>query len=399
MRRSTARFLTCGTIGALATFAIALLDVRRALLAWTSAYGFFFATVLAGLVLTMILRTTRTTWWLAMRPSFALFAASTPLLVAFFLPVAARPSAVFPWASAWASSHAGDGAEAPLAHALSPSTHLPPALLWNTPRAWFARAIVYLATWVLLALVVHRCEAAFARAPTPAHARRARIASGTGLPILAMTMTFASFDWLMSIESGWVSSIYGLYVFASGLVSAIAVVVIATWLGRRDRGRAADLRPDHVHALGRLLLMSVILWAYLGFFQFLLVWIADLPHEITFYAARATPAWTPVALVLIVGRFAVPLLWLLSRERKRKLGALALLAAWLVLTTALDFAWLVLPSAGVALSPVDLAPFLAVVGFGGAYATRVFETAERPSLQSAAEGPDVVERAFGYRSP
>lgn len=394
MRRSTARFLACGVLGALATFVVALVDVRRALLAWTSAYGFLFATVLAGLVLTMILRTTRATWWLALRPAFALFAASTPLLVAFFLPVAARPSAVFPWASA--SPHVGDAAA--IAHVASPSTHLPHALLWNTPRAWFARAIVYLATWGLLALAVHRCEAAFARSPTPEHARRARMASGAGLPILAMTMTFASFDWLMSIESGWVSSIYGLYVFASGLVSAIAVVVIATWLGRRDRGHADELRPDHVHALGRLLLMSVILWAYLGFFQFLLVWIADLPHEIPFYAARATRAWTPVALVLIVGRFVVPLLWLLSRERKRRLGALALLSAWLVLTTALDFAWLVLPSAGVALSPVDLAPFLAVVGFGGAYATRVFETAERPQ-RSTTEGSDVVDRAFGYRSP
>lgn len=395
MRRSTARFLLVGTIGALATFAVALVDVRRALLAWTSAYGFFFATVLAGLALTMILRTTRATWWFAMRPAFALFAASTPLLVAFFLPVAARPSAVFPWASA---PHASDDVVANGHTAFAP-LHTPPALLWNTPRAWFARAIVYLATWVVLALVVHRCEASFARTPTPVNARRARIASGAGLPILAMTMTFAAFDWLMSIESGWVSSIYGLYVFASGLVSAIGVVVLATWLGQRRPGHTAELRPDHVHALGRLLLMSVILWAYMGFFQFLLVWIADLPHEITFYAAHATPAWIPVAFVLVVGRFAVPLLLLLSRERKRRLGALALVAAWLVLTTALDFAWLVLPSTGVALSPVDLAPLLAVVGFGGAYATRVFETAERSPRRTLPEGTDVVERAFGYRSP
>ena len=393
MRRTWMLFLLFGMVGAVLSGIAASLDARRALLAWTSAYGFFFATVVSGLGLTMVLRLARSSWWLVLRPSFSLFAASTPLLVAFFLPIGVRPEAIFPWAA----GRAGETWGPTFAEPTDPATvH---GAFWNTPSVWLARSIGYLAIILVIAFLVHRSEASLARAPSAEGRRRARIVSGAALPVLAMAMTFASFDWLMSMERGWASTAYGLYVATSGLVSAIGVVVLATWLAQRGKSGSDALPTDHAHALGRLLLMAVILWAYIGFFQFLLIWIANLPREVTFFVARKSPAWMPVGLLLVFGRFVAPFLLLLSRPRKQSLGSLAWIALWLVATTAIDFAWLVLPSAGATLALVDLAPLVAIVGFAGAYATRAFDVADssRESLPPAAA--ELGGRALRYRSP
>ena len=101
--------------------------------------------------------------------------------------------------------------------------------------------------------------------------------SAPGLVVYALTVTFALFDWAMSLEPEWYSSIYGLLWIVNQALSALALSIIVTVL--ISRTAAADTLND----LGNLLFAFVMLWAYLSFAQFLIIWSGDLPEEIPWY--------------------------------------------------------------------------------------------------------------------
>ena len=127
----------------------------------------------------------------------------------------------------------------------------------------------------------------------------------------------------MAIVPGWVSTTHGLYVFAAGFSGAVGVACVASWRLRRADRLPAAVGRSHFVALGRVLLVSVILWSYLAFATLLLVWITDLPAENRFYAERVAGGWAVVSGALLFGHFVIPFLALLSRRLKRRPAALA----------------------------------------------------------------------------
>ena len=141
--------------------------------------------------------------------------------------------------------------------------------------------------------------------------------SAIGLLGYGLTITFASFDWLMSLEPHWFSTIYGVLILGGQGLSALALLIaVIVWLSRRpplDR----IVVPSHLHDLGNLLLAFVMLWAYFSFSQFLIIWSGNLPQEITWYMHRTQTSWRYVGTALIAFHFAVPFLLLLSRTVKR----------------------------------------------------------------------------------
>jgi hypothetical protein len=381
MRRGVAIPLAIGVGAAVLTAVYASYDPRRALVAWLAAYGFGLASALGALTMVMVLHVTGAEWWRALRPIFLSPAAVTPLFVPLFVPIGAS-LAVYPW------SQTPTGLDARTLAALEHQR------TWNSEPFFLGRAAFYLATFTVLAVLLYRQGANHIEAD---NGRRDRTVSAVGLPVLAFAFTFASFDWLMSLEPAWVTTMYGLYVFTSGLVSALAIIAVGAWLAQGDGLLADDVAPDHFHALGRLLLMAVILWAYIAFFQLLLVWIADIPAESRFYRARAHGGWVVVNVLLFLGRFLVPFLALLSRSLKRSVQRLAIVGAWLVFMSALDFAWLVIPGAGAQLSLADAGPFVCIFALAWAYGAHLVH---RPRRQAGSPSyPRALEEALTYRSP
>src|SRR5204862_1749132 len=140
------------------------------------------------------------------------------------------------------------------------------------------------------------------------------------------TITFASFDWLMSLEPDWYSTIYGVLIIGDQGLSAMAfLILVIVWLSRRAP-LDAIVTADHFHDAGNLTLAFVMLWAYFAFSQFLIIWSGNLPHEISWYQHRLQTGWRVLALLLLVFHFAVPFLVLLSRRVKREGVALARVA-------------------------------------------------------------------------
>jgi hypothetical protein len=381
--------LAIGLVASALTIVYALHDARRALLAFIAAYGFAVATVLAAMALVMVLHLTGARWWLVLRRVFVATAGTAPIFVLLFVPIGAAFTIVYPW-------------ESPPADL---SRHIEDVLehrrFWNQPAFFLARSAFYLTSWTVLAVLLRRADREHAREPSsPEIVGTERTISAVGLPVLAFTLTFAAFDWLMSLQPGWTSNIFGLYVFTSGLVSAMAVLAVGSWLAARSELVPGGIGPDHVHAVGRLMLMAVILWAYIGFFQLLLVWIANLPSEASFYAMRAHGSWAVVDVVLFVGRFVLPFFVLLSRPLKRSPSRLAVVGVWLVLMSMLDFAWLAIPALRAELALADVLPFFAIGGLVWAYGAHLVALRSRRAAGRDLVALDPALRdALRYRSP
>jgi hypothetical protein len=198
---------------------------------------------------------------------------------------------------------------------------------------WFVvlRAVVYWGSWLAIG---HGLRSS---------SHSPRLAAG-GLVALAITLTWASFDWMMSLSDGWYSTVYGVYWFAGGVIGALALLALLA----RSAGGVAVSRERWL-ALGSLLLTFVLFWAYIGFAQYIVIWSGDIPREVIWYVVRARGAWGGVALLLLLGAGAIPFLILLFGRTRRNGGALTALGVPLLAFHYVDTYWLVMPN----LVPID----------------------------------------------
>jgi hypothetical protein len=161
--------------------------------------------------------------------------------------------------------------------------------------------------------------------------------------LYGLTTTFASFDWLMSLDPHWYSTIYGVLIMGGQGLTAIATIVITlTWLSRREPLNTITV-PQHFHDLANLMLAFVVLWAYFSFSQYLIIYSANLPEEITWYTYRLHTSWRVIGVFLVVAHFAVPFLLLLSRSLKRQPEVLVKVAFGIVAVRVVDLFWLIAP--------------------------------------------------------
>jgi hypothetical protein len=169
------------------------------------------------------------------------------------------------------------------------------------------------------------------------------LSSGT-LVLYALTVTFWSVDWVMSIEPHWFSTIYGVLFMTGQALAALAFAVAVLVLLARRPPLSEVIGPGHYHDLGKLLLAFVMFWAYVTFSQFLIVWSGNLPEEVPWYLARLRGGWGAVALGLVLLHFSLPFVLLLSRTVKRNPRTLAAVAVIIVGMRFVDALWLILPA-------------------------------------------------------
>src|SRR5689334_131245 len=360
-RLVTAMLITAG-IGLAVWLVGVVLEPRQALGSYVFAYAAALTIALGALVQVMISHVTAARWFTVLRRLTLNVAASLPVLALLALPMLLGVHALYPWASPAGLS--------PEARSLAARRRS-----WLNVPLFIGRSVVYIAAWTgwgeWLRSISLRQDGALGTAEV-ATTRAQRRASAIGLVVVGLTLTFAAFDWLMTLDPVWYSAIYGIYVFAGGFLGALGLVAVVAYVtARREAPLAGVVTPEHFGALGKLLLTFVIFWAYIAFSQYLIIWIGDIPADASWYVVRANGSWGALALVVAVGQFAVPFLLLLSRELKRRPAALAAIGAWLVVMHLLDVYWLVLPAIhpdGIHVSWLDVAACLMVGGFATAAA-------------------------------
>ena len=253
------------------------------------------------------------------------------------------------------------------------------AFYLNVPF-FLARTVVFFAAWILLAHVLGKWSLEQDRTGASNLSARLQSLSGPGIVVYVLTVTFASIDWVMSLEPAWSSTVYGMIFVVTQLLSAMSLAIIACLVLGRSKPISDWLTPTALNDLGNFLLTFTMLWAYLSFSQFLIMWSGNLPEEIIWYKARATGSWAWIAVLLIVFHFAVPFLLLLSRFVKRRIRMLAWVAVMLVLMSLVDLFWLMTPAYNRSGPSFQWMDWLAVVGVGGIWLWRFFGQLKRHPL-------------------
>jgi hypothetical protein len=215
------------------------------------------------------------------------------------------------------------------------------------PQFFAARMVIYFAIWFTLAYFLNKWSRIedTQGGDVPLWGRMEGL-SGIGLVIYGFTVTFASVDWVMSIEPRWYSTIYGLLFMVGQALAAMAfAIIILAWLSESEP-LSSVVRPSHFQDLGSFLLTFVMLWAYMEFSQYLIIWGGNLSEEIPWYIRRMQGVWGHVGLLLVLLNFALPFFLLLFRHVKRATRSLLTVTALVLLMRLVDMYWMVLPAFG-----------------------------------------------------
>lgn len=232
------------------------------------------------------------------------------------------------------------------------------------------RAIIYMAIWSGLAILFWRWSTKQDTARDPvALTHKMRLVAPFAIMGFALSLTFGAFDWLMSLDPHWFSTIFGVYYFAGCVIMIHAFIALIVILLHRSGHLRGVVTPEHFHDLGKMMFAFTVFWAYIGFSQFMLIWYASIPEETHWFDYRSKGDYFTVSLVLVAMRFVVPFLGLMSRKIKRNPKTLMFAAIWVMAAEFVDMVWLVHPALGetrkvyeLNLGLADVATF---VGIGG----------------------------------
>jgi hypothetical protein len=325
-----------GAVGGLiflaATFAGLAIDPRRTMFSYLVAWLYWAGIGLSAAILLMIFHAFGAKWVVVIRRVLEAMSTSVLLYVVLFIPIFLGLKYLYLW--------------------VEPPPTLPRDVLkllahkqpYLNKGFFLIRTIFYFAMFALVAGRLFRLSTKQDEVGGTDLTRRQR-RFGTGmLPLMAMVFTFAAFDWVMSLNPLWYSTIFGVYFFAGSFVSVFAILAIAAHRARGANEFGAYVSIEHIHNIGKLMLSFVAFWAYVAFSQFMLIWIASLPEEIQFFLPRLKGEWAVVGWILILGQFLIPFGALLSRSLKRNRAQLAVVAAWILVIHFVDVYWLVLPT-------------------------------------------------------
>jgi hypothetical protein len=160
---------------------------------------------------------------------------------------------------------------------------------------------------------------------------------------LGVTTTFFAFDYLMSLQYTWFSTIYGVYFWVGGFRGSLSAGVLIVLALRSAGYLRSTITMEHLHDAAKIMFGLVIFWAYIGFAQYFLIWYGNVPEETQFYLLRRNGSWYAASILLPVLYFVVPFFLLLPRAYKRNPKWLALASAWVLVMHAYDLYWQVMP--------------------------------------------------------
>ncbi len=354
--------------------------------AFTNAKQFFFSYLFAvifwlGLslgcfVVTMIHQLAGGRWGYPTRRFLEAGFMVLPLMAALFIPIFFGLRQLYPWA-------AHDSGEVRNSY--------------ETDWAYIVRQVFFFCVWIWIAFRLRKWSLAQDLTTDAAPTRRARFLSGPGTVIYGLLVTFASIDWIVSLEKDWHSTMFGVIVAGGQILVAFAFVVLLLSIFQNQAPFSDVVEKVHYHHLGNFLLTFVLFWTYVSFGQLLIAYSGDLPNELRWYSHRIAGNWKLVIAGIALFHFFLPFLLLLFRGIKRSVPAIATLAALLLVVHIVDTYWLVMPTLhpeGVSVSWMD---FTAPIGVGGLWvAYFLWRLKAAPLLPAKDPG---MQFAFVYAKP
>ncbi len=344
-------FLGAGVLGIIGS-AISFMQNRKDFFAsYLTVVAYFLAISLGSLFFVMVQHLARVGWSTTIRRLSETVAGNLMWMPLFFLPLVFGLNELFPW--------------------LNPEMRATDLLLQKKAAylniTFFSiRQIIFLAVWWILSWYFLRTSTAQDKSGDVKLTHQMGKMAALGLALFALTETFWAFDWIMSLEPHWFSTMFGVYYFAGAVVAQYCVLILFMTISRAVSGRKDVYRKDHYHDAGKLLFGHNVFWTYIGFSQFFLIYYANIPEETIFFLHRATGSWKVISLLLPWCHFAIPFLFLMSHHVKRNVTAICVGATWLLVMCYVDIYWLIQPNFhhhGAHFGLSDISSILMVGGF------------------------------------
>jgi hypothetical protein len=329
----------------LASAAGLLVDTKQFSQSYLVAFIYFITIGLGALFFVMVQFLTGSAWSIPVRRFMETAGASFPVGILLFIPIAFTLPQLYEWARP---------SNDPLIHAKAG---------YLNPTFFVIRAVFYLGVWSVWGRNIYKQSTQQDSTRSIGNMRAASRWSGPGLLLVILTGSMAAFDWVMSLDPRWYSTIFGIYLLSGGGVAFMALITLIALAFRRAGVLKGTINVEHYHDLGKWMFALTVFWAYIAFSQYLLIWYANLPEETIFYKTRLTGTWTHWSALLLIGHFIIPFLVLLARAAKRNMVTLGVMAGWILAMHFVDVYWLIMPNfykQGAHLSWIDFATFFAV---------------------------------------
>jgi len=331
------RSLVVGAVFGLAAVFLAFSRTEEFYRAYLLGYMCWLGVAIGSMAILMIRHLTGGGWGMVIRRILGAAMRTMPALTALFIPMAiavVKHSSIYPWLRPLDSFHD----ERVHAH----MTQITTAYL--NPGGFLARAAFYFVVWNLLSYFLTRWSREQDQPNGPDNTNKFKALSGPGLILIGLTISFAGIDWVMSLDPSWISTIFGLIILITGVLSAMCFAVVVERILVNYKPMSEMLQESFVHDHGKWMLTFTMVWAYFNFSQWLIIWNGNLPSEITYYFRRLHGGWERVGLFLVVFHFFVPFAMLLSRPLKRDIRRLVRVAVWLLFMTYVDLFWIIEPN-------------------------------------------------------
>lgn len=402
-----------GVVGLVGAVFAAVTDTERFAFSYLFAYIAFLTIALGGVFFGLIQYLTSSGWSVTIRRTTEFLHWPLWLFVILFAPIALNLEQLYPWThDAHGGGHGAEhGAEHGQGHDdvhggehsgpepghAAPKKHFDPDAIpvegvnesavhqshaevmkkkvpYLNVTFFYIRAVLYFLSWVLISLKLFKNSTKQDETGDVMLTASSQRVAPVSVAVFAFTTTFAAFDWLMSLEPTWISTIFGVNFFAQCIVSTFAVTILIA-LSLRAKGHLKNaVNVEHFHDLGKLMFGFMVFWAYVNFCQYMLIWYASIPEETTYYHKRWSEGgagWQAWSMAVLFGHFVIPFVIILSRNAKRALTPLGFGAAIILLFHFLMVYWLVMPYYGDGLSP-NLADLACLMAVGGLYFALVF---------------------------
>jgi hypothetical protein len=321
---------------------------------WLTAFVFFTTLSLGGLFFTILHHLVRASWSAGLRRIAENLAMSMPIMAVCALILATGFGDVYHW------------------------THIDPELdpIFKAKQAYLnvdffiVRNVAFFALWLLMgsffrsrSVKQDHCEDQAEREQITYNMRKWAPLS---MLTFGLSLSFFAFDWLMSLDPHWFSTMFGVYIFAGTIVALFATLILnILWL-TRNNVLAKTITIGNFHDAGKLMFGFIVFWTYITFSQYFLIWYANIPEETVWFIHRAQGGWEIVGMVLAAFHFALPFWVIMSRHTKRNRMVLGAAAAWMLIMHFIDLYFVIMPTHHhhLHLHWLDLSTF---VGVGGLF--------------------------------
>lgn len=346
--------LIIGVIGLGGALALGLGDMNQLFRSYLLGYIYWVGIALGSLCIVMIHNMVGGRWGMAIRRYLESSTKTIPFMAVGIIPILLGMKSLYLWMDS---------------SVVAKDEVLQHKSVYLNQTGFIVRMVVYFGIFLFFSLNLNKWSERFQAGGGVEARNKMKNFAAPGLLIVGLTITFAVFDLVMSLEPHWFSTVYGAMFIVGFLLSTMSFMVICA----RNLSEDSPLVVENVqyHDLGNLMLAFTMLWAYLGFSQWLIIYSANLPEEITWYLKRNGGLYGAMALVLIVFHFAIPFLVLLMRRNKKSGAALKWIAIWMLIIRMVDLIWLMTPAyvpgdgTGTPVFNVHPTDLLAPVGIGG----------------------------------